>query len=362
MKGKCLFVVLILIFALSVTAAPVFGTDLKKFKGQKIVVTCWSGPYVENFKNAVVNPFMKESGAIVVVSPGWSEFISKIKASPEDKPPYDVFIADGWNYIAAMNINRLHPIRKENIPNAKDIFPALLQRDAWVKGYGVPFDGGLYLPVYAPKATGFRISSWKDMMKPELHGKLTLDQAFYYGLYAAAYISDMEPGAKELYSKEGLDECFKLSAQLAKSVKKFYKGGAEFFNLLQTGEVAMGAYYSGGTYAQKNKGVDVDMVLADEGVIAWIGYMTVMKGTKNRDLAEAFINYSLDPKRQSAFAKGSGNWVSGSKAEVPAALKGINPSSDKDFQKITFFDWDLLNNKWTELEERWKKEVLVQPQ
>jgi putative spermidine/putrescine transport system substrate-binding protein len=261
-----------------------------------------------------------------------------------------------------MNINRLQPIRKENIPNANDIFPALLERDAWVKGYGVPFDGGLYLPVYAPKATGFTISSWKDMMKPELHGKLTLDQAFYYGLYAAAYISDMEPGAKELYSKEGLDECFKLGAQLAKSVKKFYKGGAEFFNLLQTGEVAMGAYYSGGTYAQKNKGVDVDMVLADEGVIAWIGYMTVMKGTKNRDLAEAFINYSLDPKRQSAFAKESGNWVSGSKAEVPAALKGINPSSNKDFQKITFFDWDLLNNKWTELEERWKKEVLVQPQ
>jgi spermidine/putrescine-binding protein len=89
--------------------------------------------------------------------------------------------------------------------------------------------------------------------------------------------------------------------------------------------------------------------------------MTVMKGTKNRDLAEAFINYSLDPKRQSAFAKASGNWVSGSKAEVPASLKGINPSSNEDFQKITFFDWDLLNDKWTELEERWKKEVLAQP-
>ena len=80
---------------------------------------------------------------------------------------------------------------QENIPNAKDIFPALWQRDAWVKGYGVPFDGGLYLPVYSPKATGFTPTSWKDVMKPELHEKLTLDQAFYYGLYAAAYISDM---------------------------------------------------------------------------------------------------------------------------------------------------------------------------
>ena len=71
MKGKFLFIVLILIFTLTMAAGPVFGTDLKKFKGQKIIVTCWSGPYVENFKNAVVNPFMKESGAIVVVSPGF---------------------------------------------------------------------------------------------------------------------------------------------------------------------------------------------------------------------------------------------------------------------------------------------------
>lgn len=362
MKKKCLFIGLILFFAFTLMTGPAVGEDLTKFKGQKITVTCWSGPYVENFKKYIVNPFMKESGAIVVVSPGWSEFIPKIKASPEDKPPYDVFIADGWNYIAAMNIKRLQPIRKENIPNAANIFPALLEREPWVKGYGVPFDGGLYLPVYSPKAIGFKPTSWKDMLKPELHGKLTLDQAFYYGLYAAAYISDMKPGAEELYSKEGLDECFRLSSKLAKSVKKFYKGGAEFFNLLQSGEVAMGAYYSGGTYAQKNKGVDVDMVLADEGVISWIGYMTVMKGTKYRDLAEAFINYSLDPQRQSGFAIGSGNWVSGAKAEVPQALKGINPSSNKDFEKITFFDWDLLNNKWTELEERWKKEVLVQPE
>ncbi len=153
---------------------------------------------------------------------------------------------------------------------------------------------------------------------------------------------------------------FKLSARLGKSVRKFYKGGAEFFNLLQTGEVAMGAYYSGGTYAQKNKGVDVDMVLADEGVNAWIGYMMVMKGTKHRELAEAFINYSLDSKRQSAFALNSGNWVANSKAQVPAALEGINPSSNKDFEKIAFFDWGLLNSKWTELEERFKKEVLTQ--
>ncbi len=359
MEKKSFFVLILVTFIIGLIVNPALSADLKKFKGQKITVTCWSGPYHKNFQKSFVDPFMKASGAIVVISPGWAEFIAKIKASPEDKPPYDVFVADGWNYIAAMNINRLLPIRNENIPNAKDIFPALLKKEPWVKGYGVPTDGGIYLPVYAPGKMDFTPTAWKDMLRPELTGKVTLDQTFYYGLYASAYISDMEPGANEIYSKEGLDECFRIGAKLAKQVKKFYKGGAEFLNLLQTGEAVMGAYYTGGTYSEKNKGADVEMVLAEEGVISWIGYMTVMKGTKNRDLAEAFINWCLDPERQTLMHKISGNWQSSSKHQVPAALKGIDPSTNEEFKKVTFFDWDLLNAQWGELEERWKKEVLT---
>lgn len=211
-------------------AGGAFGEDLSRFKGETLTVTCWSGPYMDSFKKAYAEPFMKASGAVIVVSPGWSEFISKIKASPEDKPPYDVFMADGWNYIAAMNINRLQPIRMENVPNAKDIYPVLLAREPYQKGYGVPLDGSAYLPVYAKNKLDFTPTSWKDLMRDEVAGKLSLDATFYYGLYAAAYISDMKPGAEELYSPEGIDQVFATSAALAKRVKKFYKGGAEFLD------------------------------------------------------------------------------------------------------------------------------------
>ena len=347
------------IIALGLMVSPAFSADLRKFKGQKITVTCWSGAYTADFKRAYVDPFMKESGAIVVLAPGWGEFIPKMKASPEDKPPWDVFNADGWNYIAAMNIKRLQPIRKENIPNAKDIFPELLKREAWVKGYGVPFDGGLYLPVFNPDRIDFTPTSWKDLLRPELAGKLTFDRAFYYGLLAAGFISDMAPKADELYTKEGLDECFRISAEIAKRVKKFYKGGAEFFNLIKTGEAVMGAYYSGGTVAEKRKGMKVDMVLPKEGVNTWIGYLMVMKGTKNRDLAEAFINWCLEPQNQTNFLGPRGSWTSNSKSQMPAELVGILPSTNEDFEKLAFFDWEFLNKNWSELEERYKKEVLI---
>lgn len=336
--------------------------DLTRFKGQKITVTCWSGPYTEDFKKAFAEPFMKASGAKVIVSPGWSEFIAKIKASPEDNPPYDVFMADGWNYIAAMNIERLQPIRKDNIPNAAHIYPELLTREPWVKGYGVPFDGGLYLPVYATGKLDFTPTGWKDLTRPALDGRLSLDQTFYYGLYASAFISDMLPGVEELYSPEGLDEVFRVSADMAARVKKFYKGGAEFFSLLNTGEAVMGAYYSGGTISEKRKGSAVDMVLAEEGVVSWIGYLTVMKNAKNRDLCEAFINWCVDARNQSEFLKVQGNWVSNTQVAVPDDLKGKIPASNEEFKKVAFFDWELLNAKWGELEERWKKEVLTRAQ
>ncbi|MBW2123343.1 MAG: extracellular solute-binding protein [Deltaproteobacteria bacterium] len=360
-KGLLIFLALVFVFGL--LAGPgLAADDLKRFKGQKITVTCWSGPYTNDFKKAYVEPFMKASGAIVIVSPGWAEFMSKIKASPEDKPPYDVFMADGWNYIAAMNIHRLLPIRKENIPNARDIYPELLKREAWVKGYGVPFDGGIYLPIYVPGKVHFTPDSWKDLMREEVSGKLSLDQTFYYGLYASAFISDKKPGVQELYSKEGMDEVFRISAELATHVKKFYKGGAELFQLIKTGEVVMGTYYSGGTFSEMNKGTNVRMVFPKEGAVAWIGYLTVMKGTKNRDLAEAFINWCIAPENQTHFAQINGGWVSNTKAKIAPALKGVVPSSNEEFKKTFFFDWDLLNKQWGELEERWKKEVLSKAQ
>lgn len=336
------------------------AADLSRFKGQTLTVTCWSGPYEESFKKAYAEPFMKASGAVIIVSPGWSEFISKIKASPEDQPPYDVFMADGWNYIAAMNIDRLQPIRMENIPNAKEIYPELLAREPYQKGYGVPLDGSAYLPVYATGKLSFKPTAWKDLMRDEVAHKVTLDATFYYGLYAAAYISDMKPGAEELYSPEGIDHVFDVSAQLAKRVKKFYKGGAEFLSLLNSGEAVIGAYYVGGTVSEMRKGAKIDMVMPVEGAVSWIGYLTVMKGTKNRDLAEAFINFCVDPKNQSEYLKYSGNWVSNSKAVIPPDMEGKMPASNDDFKKITFFDWELLNANWSKFEERWKKQVLAQ--
>ncbi|RLB37970.1 MAG: hypothetical protein DRH12_13575 [Deltaproteobacteria bacterium] len=360
MKKAVLITGMIAVFFFGLIANPAFSGDLKRFKGKKITVTCWSGPYVEDFKKAIVEPFMKETGAIVLLSPGWSEFISKIKASPENKPPYDVFMADGWNYLAAMNIKRLQPIRKENIPNAKDIYPELLKRDPWVRGYGVPFDGGLYLPVYVPGKLGFTPTSWKDMLRPELKGKLTFDQTFYYGLYAAAFISDMAPGAQELYTEKGIDECFRMSKQIARQVRKFYKGGAEFFSLLKTGEAVMGPYYAGGTISHRRKGMNIAMVVPKEGVVAWIGYLTVLKGARNRDLCEAFINYCIDPKSQSRFAAAQGEYFSNRKTHIPEDEKGIIPTTNEEFKHITFFDWNLLNKNWDKLDARWKREVLTQ--
>jgi spermidine/putrescine-binding protein len=303
---------------------------------------------------------MKESGAIIIVSPGWSEFMAKIKASPEDKPPYDVFMADGWNYLAVKKIDRLHPIRKENIHNAKDIYPVLLERDPWQNGYGVPLDGSAYLPVYTKGKLDFTPTSWADLLRDEVHQKLSLDATFYYGLYAAAYASDMMPGAKELYSEKGIDHVFDISKQIARNVKKFYKGGAEFLSLLNSGEASMGAYYVGGTVSEMRKGAAIEMVDPKEGAVSWIGYLTIMKGTKNIDLAEAFINFCMDPVNQSEYLKYAGNWASSSKAVIPDDVKHIMPASNAAFEKITFFDWELLNAKWTEFSDRWKKEVLTQ--
>jgi len=359
MKTKRLTLVIMGILVAFSLASQVMAGGLKRFGGRTLHVTTWSGPYAEGFREAFVIPFMEATGAKVILHPGWGEFISKIKASPPDNPPYDVFLADGWNYINARNNGFLLPIRKENIPNLKYVYPFLKEYKYYKEGLGVPFDGGPYLLVYMPDKVPFTPRSWSDLKREEVIGKITLDETWYYGLYIAAFINRSKPGIEELFSDEGIDECFEIMAELAPRARKFYKGGAEFFSLLKTGEAVMGPYYSAGTFAEMQKGLKCKMVVPEEGIISYVDFLTVIRGTKNRDLAEAFINFCLDAKNQTIFAHKLANWMANSKAELPEEVRGLLPTSNEEFEKMYFEDWEFISAKSLELSERWKKEVLT---
>ncbi|HDI07550.1 MAG TPA: extracellular solute-binding protein [Candidatus Bathyarchaeota archaeon] len=332
-----------------------------KFKGMTLRVTCWSGPYEENFRKAVCEPFEELTGATIELVPGWAEFISQLEAAPPDQPPWDVFNADGYNYLAAKDLGKLIPINLSNVPNAQYVYECLkAQRDEWKTKLGIPFDGGLYTIIINREMIedmGLpEITSWKDLERPEYDGLIAMDETWYYGIYVGAFLLDEEEGAGEVYTD--IDAVFNKMAEFKDHVGKWYTSGAEALQYLLNKEVAVAIYYTGGAWdAIKNQGEPLEILIPEEGTLAWLGSLCIVNGTKVKELAEAFINFALSPISQSRHVTLSGNFVTGNFSKVPDE-QYFNPSNNEEMSKLVFFDWGYLLEHWTEFEERWNTEIL----
>ena len=202
----------------------------RPFEGQALSVSTWSGPFAKHYTAAIVKPFEDWSGARVTVVPGWSELVTKIIAAPPDQPPYDVLLGEGRIYTQARINDLILPLNLENIPNHKDIFPALKRYSGYQERYGVPYQGGTVALVYLPAKVPFTPTSWKDFTRPEVKGKITFDRAWWLeNFYVAAYIM----GQKRITGSwivDHLDEVLEtIKTQLAPSVKIWYKGGADLY-------------------------------------------------------------------------------------------------------------------------------------
>jgi spermidine/putrescine-binding protein len=149
--------------------------------------------------------------------------------------------------------------------------------------------------------------------------------------------------------------------ELAKQVYRWYGAGAEFVNLFAQGLATIGYYYSGSSMNLKKGGMAIDIVFPKEGAPIYEGFQMVCNGTKNRDLAEAFINYSMDPVVQARAAQTIFNTPLNRKAApmIPKELNSVILTDEKRLNKIFFKDWRFFTDKWDQYEERFKKEVLT---
>jgi spermidine/putrescine-binding protein len=357
LKSLAVFLVvgsLCICFAVPVVCA----LEKNQFKGETLIVTTWSGPYEKNFRKAFVTPFEKLTGARIDLVPGWSEFITKIQTAPAGKPPYDVFLGTDRQYIQAKASGHLEELRLPNIPNWSMVWDSLRKMDGYQQKLGAPFDSAYMGMVFRNDAINFEPNSWQDLSRSEFNKKISLDHNFYYNLYLGAYLAgQLDDQGRVLL--EPTEKIYNTMKDLASTnVYKWYGSGAEFVSLLERGEVAGGYYWSGTLYAKKEGGLDISISIPKEGTVAYLDYLCVLKGTKKRDLAEAFINYCLSDEAMSRFIAVQKNSVSNKNATVPDSLKGLILDSEEEWAKIQFIDWDYVLPNWDKLEEKWKKEVM----
>jgi spermidine/putrescine-binding protein len=355
--GKKLLIGLIsLAFCLALTGG-VWAA--KPFEGQTLSVSTWSGPFAKNYTEAIVKPFEEWSGTKVTVVPGWGELVTKIIAAPPDQPPYDVLLGEGRIYTQATINKLILPLNLDKIPNHKDVWPALKKLAGYQEGYGVPYQGSPVTLAYNPNKVPFTPTLWKDFLRPEVKGKISLDQYWWLqNFYIAAYImGEKKPNSEWIV--ENLDGIFELiKTEIAPNVKKWYKGGADLFAFMEQGEVWMGYYYAGSVYQKTRAGMDIEQVFPKEGYSGYYDYLMLVRGTQKRELAEAFINFALRPEIQARFVKAQVNSVSNRHAEIPDDLKWLIFDTNEEYENFSIFEYGAIEPVYKEIDERWNKEIL----
>ncbi len=335
----------------------------RPFEGQSIIWSAYSGPFYDTIAKTVIPSFEEKTGATIDLVPGAGDELINILAAPADNPPYDGIFGYGPDHLRGIEEDVLLPLRRENIPNLNDItdFHASDFGEGRDINYGAPFEFGYGAMVYNKELLGFTPTGWDAFWEPEAQGKIGLSTTYwFFPISAAALALDLEPGLDEIYSPEGFDAVIAKLQEL--EVAFWWQAGAESASAFERNDIAIdvAATELGHPLVVQNPD-KYGFLLPEEGTMGFIDYMMIPKGTRNRDLAEAFINHALDPEVQTAFAEEVAYFMSNKNTRYgPIASQFLPPTAGEMEERAILLKWGYLLDHWTEYEDRLKRDVFTQ--
>ena len=165
---------------------------------------------------------------------------------------------------------------------------------------------------------------------------------------------------EDLTNEFPYDEVFDKIASLGDNVAT-YTTFSESQQRLEAGDIAMGWVAAGRAYAANKNGVTYTPIWAQDSWGYLVADLFIPKGSKNKEAAEALINYAMGPEQQAVVTEQAvyNPTSADSKPDLPADMQAYvaTPERMKTGFTITNDYW-LANNE--ELTQRWSEFVTGQ--
>src|SRR5262249_19681572 len=151
--------------------------------GQELRIFVYSGGHEKTMREVFVPRFEAATGATAVLDAGWWDAIPKLKASPADRPPYDLLVTDATQGFPAAREGLFRRLNLGHIPNHKNLTPAVLDHWVFRDGHGITFPDSVMTLAYHKQAVAGEPVGWADLLRDDLRGKLGMYNSFYMSLY-----------------------------------------------------------------------------------------------------------------------------------------------------------------------------------
>lgn len=278
---KLLICISLLIMTLSLMTA------CSKDSGEKVYVYNW-GEYIDP---EVLDLFEEETGIKVV----YDEFEQNEEMYPKIKAgavQYDVVCPSDYMIQKMIDEDLLAEINFDNVPNIENIDPAYLERAKNFdenNSYSVPYCWGTLGILYNKTMVEEPIDSWSAIFDEKYSGNIlmidSVRDAFCIALSYLGYDINTTDEAQLEEAKALLQSQYPLvQAYVVDQVRDKMIGG----------EASIGVIYSGEAIFTKRENPDLEYVVPKEGSNVWIDGWVIPKNCRDKENAEAFINFMCD--------------------------------------------------------------------
>ena len=278
---------------------------------------------------------------------------------------YDVIIPSDYLVALLIRENMLHKINFENIPNFSYIDQAYIDGNYYdtTNEYSVPYTMGKVGIIYNTALIEDEIDSWSALWNEKYKDAGILQFNNARDAFATAhFLLGMSINTTD---KSEWDAAYQKLVDQKTIIQKYVMD--EVFNKMESGNASIAPYYAGDYFTMYASNEDLAFVYPKEGSNVFVDAMCIPKSSQNKELAELFINFMLEPEIAIANAEyicyasphtavfNDEDYIAYMTDEIhPDAIDILYNDFEKDFAKEGFVALDnetqqYANDLWDEL-------------
>lgn len=319
---------------------------------REFVIATWGDPYEAGWRKSLIPEFEKQNNVKVVWVPGVSTAnVAKLRAQ-KDNPQIDLAMMDEGPHRQAALQGLVEKIDRSKLINLSNIYDVAYLPDDLGIAFGLSASGLWYLPKKFAENKWAPPTSYNDLFRPELKGKVIVHSIANANGMAVLLAFNRMAGGNE----QNVDKGFAKLKELVPAIVTFDRFG-ETPSLIQQDGAVMGTWSVERTAALAETGVDVKFVYPKDGALALKIVATIVKGRPNQDLAYKFLNLMLSKKQQENNADFVGIGPVNKTAKLGPVTASRVTYGDEAISRLYSANWDVIAEKRPEWTERWNKEL-----
>jgi spermidine/putrescine transport system substrate-binding protein len=267
--------------------------NYKKYEGTELSVYNW-GYYISDGSDGSIDvneEFEKLTGIRIVYDNYDSNesLYAKLDGGGAD---YDVVIPSDYMIGRLIKEGYLAELNFENIPNYKYIDEKYknTKYDPENK-YSVPYNVGMVGVIYNTTVVEGTPDSWDLMWDERYKGKILNFNNSRDAFAISQFYQGIDINTED---EADWDRAYDALAKQKSLLQSYVMD--EVFNKMESGEAAVAPYYAGDFFTMYGNNEDLAFYYPKEGTNQFIDAACVLKNSKNKEAAELYINFLLDPE------------------------------------------------------------------